>query len=74
MRWEAMGTTTGPTRIGDIVIPGGSKLLIPIAEPGDIEDCPSCQMEDYLAEYPDEIQRFRLHLEWHLMPQVRVEP
>lgn len=73
MRWDSVGATTGPTRIGGTVIPQGTELLIPIAEPGDIEDCPSCQFgRDHDVFYPmDEREQFRLHLERHLVPQVR---
>lgn len=73
MRWDKIGTTSGPTRIGGTTIPAGSELLIPIAEPGDIEDCLSCRMgRDFDERYPaDEAEQFRLHLERHLIPRVR---
>jgi hypothetical protein len=73
MRWDPIGVTTGPTRIGGTTIPAGQQLLIPIAEPGDIEDCLSCSFgRDHDVFYPmDEAEQFRLHLERHLIPQVR---
>jgi hypothetical protein len=70
-RWDKIGTTTGPTEIGGTVIPAGAELFIPIAEPGDMEDCSECQSADRHESYPtDQAERFRLHLERHLFPQV----
>lgn len=76
MRWETIGRTTGPTRIGGTVIPEGSELLIPIAEPGDIEDCISCSFaRDHDVYYPlDETEQFRIHLERHIVPNARYIP
>jgi hypothetical protein len=72
-RWDKIGTTTGPTEIGGTVIPAGAELFIPIDEPGDMEDCPSCWGLSTYEWYPtDPAEQFRLHLKWHIFPpQVR---
>jgi hypothetical protein len=72
-RWDTVGTTSGPTRIGDIVVPAGAELFIAVAEPGDMEDCEACRLlrEGDPAALVDEAERFRLHLERHWTPQAR---
>jgi hypothetical protein len=76
MRWDRLGRTTGPTRISGTVIPEGAELLIPIPEPGDMEECMSCQFgRDHDVFYPmDSQEQFRLHLERHVVPTVRIAP
>jgi hypothetical protein len=72
MRWDSIGRASGPTSIGGSVIPEGAEMFIPIAEPEDIETCPSCAIVRGEAPLVSDQELFRQHLERHLGPPFTV--
>jgi hypothetical protein len=72
MRWDPIGRASGPTSIGGTVIPEGAEVFIPIAEPEDIETCPSCAIVRREPPLVSDQELFRQHLERHLGPPFTV--
>lgn len=70
--WDLIGTTDEALELGGMVIPSGSKIYMPIAEPGDVESCDGCEVIRRTTNIAPP-EQYRIHLSRHLRPEIRYD-